>query len=496
MPSPFDNLLPRYDAVVIGAGLGGMTAANNLAKFGRKVLLLEHHYQLGGLATYFKRAGGHVFDISLHGFPHGMIKSTRRYWTKEISDRIHQLKDVRFINPDFDVRTTFDRADFTRILIEQFKLSAETVEAFFAHLREMNYYDNDPRTTRQLFEQFFPGRPDVQRLLLEPIAYANGSTLDDPAITFGIVFSNFMSKGVFIFQGGTDTMINLMTAEMKANGVDIRRNVLVEKVHVAKDAAGRRRVVGVKLRGTREGEEAEVACATVVSNANIKDTVLKMGGAEAFEAPFLEQARQVRVNTSSCQVYMGVREGESIPHIGDLVFTSEAKPFSSQELVDFHTTSRTYSVYYPDTRPHTKQPRFAIVTSVNQKFEDWAGLGEADYAAHKARVIEESFRGLEKFIPDIRSKVDHAEAATPRTVQRYVRHVGGTSFGTKFEGLKVSMALPEQVGGFYHAGSVGIIMSGWLGTINYGVIVSAKADAYLRDPAAGPLGEAAASARV
>jgi phytoene dehydrogenase-like protein len=77
MPSPFDNLLPRYDAVVIGAGLGGMTAANNLAKFGRKVLLLEHHYQLGGLATYFKRVGGHVFDISLHGFPHGMIKSTR-----------------------------------------------------------------------------------------------------------------------------------------------------------------------------------------------------------------------------------------------------------------------------------------------------------------------------------------------------------------------------------------------------------------------------------
>jgi phytoene dehydrogenase-like protein len=360
----------------------------------------------------------------------------------------------------------------------------------------MNYYDNDPRTTRQLFEQFFPGRPDVQRLLLEPIAYANGSTLDDPAITFGIVFSNFMSKGVFIFQGGTDTMINLMTAEMKANGVDIRRNVLVEKVHVEKDASGRRRVVGVKLRGTREGEEAEVACATVVSNANIKDTVLKMGGEDAFEAPFLEEARKVRVNTSSCQVYMGVREGETIPHIGDLVFTSEAKPFSSHELVDFHTTSRTYSVYYPDTRPHTKNPRYAIVTSVNQKWDDWAHLSDSDYAANKARVIEESFKGLEKFIPDIRSKVDHAEAATPRTVNRYVRHVGGTSFGTKFEGLKVSMALPEQVGGFYHAGSVGIIMSGWLGTINYGVIVSAKADAYLREPNANPLGDAAASAGV
>ncbi|NBX01649.1 FAD-binding protein, partial [bacterium] len=155
MPSPFENLLPRYDAVVIGAGLGGMTAANNLAKFGRKVLLLEHHYQLGGLATFFKRPKGHIFDISLHGFPYGMIKSTRRYWTPEISQRIHQLKEVRFVNPDFDIQTTFDRQDFTRILREHFRLPEATVEAFFSHLREMNYYDNDPRTTRELFEQFF-----------------------------------------------------------------------------------------------------------------------------------------------------------------------------------------------------------------------------------------------------------------------------------------------------------------------------------------------------
>ena len=53
------------------------------------------------------------------------------------------------------------------------------------------------------------------------------------------------------------------------------------------------------------------------------------------------------------------------------------------------------------------------------------------------------------------------------------------SFGTKFEGLKVSQALPDQLTGLYHAGSVGIIMSGWLGTINYGVIVSNKVDKWL-----------------
>ena len=83
---------------------------------------------------------------------------------------------------------------------------------------------------------------------------------------------------------------------------------------------------------------------------------------------------------------------------------------------------------------------------------------------------------LEKFIPDVRGKIDWTEAATPRTIERYTTHSHGTSFGTKFEGLKVSMELPEKLPGLYHAGSVGIIMSGWLGTINYGVIVSNRID--------------------
>jgi all-trans-retinol 13,14-reductase len=84
----------HYDVVVIGSGLGGMTAANHLAKCGRSVLLLEQHHKFGGLATWFRRMGGHIFDISLHGFPVGMIKSCRKYWTQEIADSIVQLKGL------------------------------------------------------------------------------------------------------------------------------------------------------------------------------------------------------------------------------------------------------------------------------------------------------------------------------------------------------------------------------------------------------------------
>ena len=460
----------EYDVIVIGSGLGGLTGANCLAKAGHRVLLLEHHYQYGGLSTWFTRKGGHIFDISLHGFPSGMIKSCRKYWTKEIADAIVQLKGIRFINPQMNLRTTFDRQDFTRIITDEFRVPEATVRQFFDDLRAMNYYDHNPETTGEMFERYFPGRDDVQRLLMEPITYANGSTLRDPAITYGIVFSNFMGAGVYTFRGGTDVLIKQMVAELQRNGAEVRKHVRVEKI-LTEMREGKRVVAGVVANGR------EIRAKVVLSNANIKNTTMQLVGAENLPAEYRAEVEKVRINTSSCQVYFGIRKGESIPHVGDLLFTSDAPKFSSDELVDLHTRSRTFSVYYPDTRPGSD--RYTVVASLNARYEDWQAMSDAEYAQHKQRLIDESLASLERHIPGIREKIDWMEAATPRTIERYTTHMGGTSFGTKFEGLKVSMDLPTQIPGLYHAGSVGIIMSGWLGTINYGVITANQIDKLL-----------------
>jgi phytoene dehydrogenase-like protein len=477
-----DGVEESYDVIVIGSGIGGLTSANALAKAGHKVLVLEHHYQFGGLATWFKRPGGHIFDISLHGFPFGMIKSCRKYWTREIADSIEQLEDVRFINPQMNLRTRFDKADFIRILVDEFDVPRETVEAFFTHLGEMNFFDDDRQTTGELFESYFPGRNDVHRLLMEPISYANGSSLEDPAISYGIVFSNFMSKGVFIYKGGTDTLIGKMTDELRANGAELRKCALVEQVLTGNGPDGRPKVTGVVARSQNTGTPSPsrtIRCKALISNANVKNTVLQLVGKDAFSKKYIDEVEAVRVNTSSCQVYMGIRKGESIPHIGDLVFTSAAERFTTEELTRLRSSSRTFSVYYPDTRPHSKEPRYAIVASINARWDNWKDLSEDAYLEEKRWLEESSVSALETLIPDIRSKLDHVEAATPRTVNHYTRHMGGTSFGTKFEGLKVSQKLPDEIAGLHHAGSVGIIMSGWLGTMNYGVIVANKVDKYL-----------------
>jgi phytoene dehydrogenase-like protein len=368
----------------------------------------------------------------------------------------------------FSLTTTYNREDFTALLESHFKIPRETIVQFFDTARGMNFYDDQSLSTRELFHKFFPGREDIVRLLMEPITYANGSTLEDPAITYGIVFSNFMAKGVFIYEGGTDDLVSKMQAEMTRNGVDSRIKCDVSKILVQNG-----KVRGVEVNGK------QIRCRAVVSNSNLRSTIFNLVGQDHFDPKFVQDAQAVRLNNSSTQVYMAIKPGVEIPEsTGDLLFCSTANAFRTDLLLDRNITSRTFSFYYPRTRPDGKQ-RHAIVSSTNANWSDWADLDQQAYEESKNDLIETTLDALEKYVPNCREKIEWVEAATPRTFHHYTKHVSGASFGTKFEGLGVSRGLPQQIQGLYHAGSVGIIMSGWLGAINYGVIVSNEVDQML-----------------
>ena len=152
--------------------------------------------------------------------------------------------------------------------------------------------------------------------------------------------------------------------------------------------------------------------------------------------------------------------------------------FDANALCNHHITSRTFSVYYPEIRPGSSE--YAIVASMNAKYQDWDGLTAEQYRAEKDKLVEDAFASIEPYVPDIRQITDYTCAATPKTFQRYTGHLNGATFGTKFEGLKFSQGLPKELPGLFHTGSVGIIMSGWLGAANYGVIVANEVDKYLQ----------------
>jgi phytoene dehydrogenase-like protein len=217
----------------------------------------------------------------------------------------------------------------------------------------------------------------------------------------------------------------------------------------------------------------------VLSNANLKGTIFDMVGKEHFGKQFVEEAEAVRLNNSSTQVYIALKPDYLIDEnrCGDLLFTSTAPQFSSEMLLDKNITSRTFSFYYPKTRPGTN--RCYVVSSTNAHYKDWSEFSAEEYAKRKSALSEQTLNHLEKYVPDVRQYLDWMEVATPKTFERYTEHWGGSSFGTKYEGLAVSRGLNKEIPGLFHAGSVGIIMSGWLGAVNYGVIAANDVDAFL-----------------
>ena len=160
------------------------------------------------------------------------------------------------------------------------------------------------------------------------------------------------------------------------------------------------------------------------------------------------------------------------------MFTSDDDDFSTDLILSPQVGSQTFSIYYPESRPHLPA-KYAIVSSSNARYEDWIHLSEDEYEQKKKYLIDRALVGIEKIIPGVREKIDFIDAATPLTIERYTLHERGASFGTKFEGLDVSMNMHKEISGLFHAGSVGIIMSGWLGAANYGVIQAHEVDGHL-----------------
>ncbi len=124
----------------------------------------------------------------------------------------------------------------------------------------------------------------------------------------------------------------MMADELERNGVTICTNAKVDKIIVEKG----------KVRGV-EAYGKSIASKAVVSNSGITNTIYNLTERNAFSEEFLEKAATVRINNSSCQVYMGIKAGEEINDVGDLLFTSTAAEFDSTELLDKETKSKTFS---------------------------------------------------------------------------------------------------------------------------------------------------------
>ena len=132
-----------WDAVVIGSGIGGMTAAAMLSKLGRRTLVLEQHYVPGGFTHTFRRkkyewdvgvhAVGEMTERSMPGRLFAALTDERLKWASlgSVYDSFHMPDGFRIDFPD-------NPRQFRENLLEAFPAETEAVDGYLRLVREAN----------------------------------------------------------------------------------------------------------------------------------------------------------------------------------------------------------------------------------------------------------------------------------------------------------------------------------------------------------------------
>jgi len=155
-----------YDAVVIGAGLGGLSCAAAFARQGFRPLVLEQHFIPGGYATTFRRPGGFEFDVSLHsttvGERNGIHNLISGFPEIEEVEFVPHEALYRMILPDHDIRVPHrDVTAYIDLLAEHFPAERDGIAGLIEDMRGLNedimrYYQAGDQINMMTFPQEFP----------------------------------------------------------------------------------------------------------------------------------------------------------------------------------------------------------------------------------------------------------------------------------------------------------------------------------------------------
>jgi phytoene dehydrogenase-like protein len=286
----------RYDAVVIGAGAGGMHAAARLIAAGKKVLLVEGRDRLGGRASS-ENIDGHIVNV-------GAIAIERGGVFEETFDMLGVPLDIREPNPAtvfyIDGKVINVAKGGWGMLLGTFTKQAAKIGAKFADARGGDLPEAK-MSTRQWLEQYTSNETvhAIFRNLCAAIFAANSDEL--PARAF---LTYFAIKGAFKRFGfcprGTVGLWNDLGAGIRARGGEIWLNAPVTALHAS---GGRITALDVAHEGSTRRVEADV----VICNIGPAATAA-LPGAEAFGAEYLQAARSTPKPAANIVINFATRE--------------------------------------------------------------------------------------------------------------------------------------------------------------------------------------------
>ena len=470
----------KYDIIIIGAGLGGLTAGAKLAKQGKKVLLIEQHFKPGGCATIFKRKD-FIFEVGLHEMD-GLDKrdmKTKIFRDLGVFDKLEFLKVpefYHFVNKRHQITIPHEPERAIEVLIENFPEEKTGIDAYFDQILNARKKIKESVGKEEIsvgkFLDSIINNEDLKLVLLGNLGYFHDDPYSLSLSYYSVAQGSYFGGGGNFIKGGSQKLSDYLADFISENGGKVILKHLVTDIITENNKA-----VGVKFKANKknETESSEAFADEIIANAaipNVANMLLPKEKGESLQ----ENIGKYETGASLLSIYFGFNK--PVKDLGNKFYSTFVYDDSVKTQADikannkgsFKNRSFTFVDYSQVDSALTSPGKSVGVICCIDYLSDWDKLNKDEYKAKKQEVAEIYINKLEKLIPGIKNHIEYYEVGTSKTVARYTLNPEGAVYGFAQTPERVKFEKVQSIDNLHFASAWTKIGGGFSGAIFSGYL--------------------------